>query len=131
MNKKCFLCGKSDHVLSFSEDLYKTCLRALKFRKHKRYKYNEITLDKSNIENIGFHSSCYKKVTVFSAKQKEQLITLFSENVSMKNIQIMFVIFILIFHCLYYRKKVSFSFLSFFCIFFSRTFKRERRKFMI
>lgn len=72
MAKKCFLCGLDDSLSDFTEETFKNCSLKLAFRKEKKFKYHEVELTKAMLDNVGYHTTCYKKVTVLGSKYNEE-----------------------------------------------------------
>lgn len=72
MAKKCFLCGSKVSVIDFNEDSLKNCIQKLAFRKHKNFKYNNVTLTLESLDFVGYHSACYSKVSVLKSKYFEE-----------------------------------------------------------
>lgn len=70
--KMCFVCGSEDSVIDFDNNSFKKCFLKLLFRREKFFAYNEAKLCLDSIDNFGYHSSCYKKVTVISKKYNEE-----------------------------------------------------------
>lgn len=64
MVNKCFLCDSDNNLTDFNDETFKNCLLKLAFRKKKNFKYNNVELTKASLDVVGYHSACYKKVTV-------------------------------------------------------------------
>lgn len=72
MSKKCFLCGSDDLLSDFTDESLKNCLLKLAFRKKKKFKYHDVELTEAALDFVGYHTTCYKKITVLSNKYNEQ-----------------------------------------------------------
>ncbi|XP_077276997.1 uncharacterized protein LOC143905452 [Temnothorax americanus] len=74
--KKCFLCGleKSSEksIIDFNNESFKNCYLKLLFRSKKKFVHGEVRLCLESIDNVGYHSTCYKKVTVLSKKYNDE-----------------------------------------------------------
>lgn len=78
MAKKCFLCDLSDSVMDFNDETFKNCSLKLAFRKLKNFKYNDVEL--TNASFLGYHTTCYKKVTALNNKYIEEFNNFATEN---------------------------------------------------
>lgn len=70
--KKCFLCGLEDSIIDFNNESFKNCFLKLLFRREKNFVHGEVRLCLDSIDNVGYHSTCYKKVTVLSKKYNDE-----------------------------------------------------------
>lgn len=80
MAKKCFLCDSNDDVIDFNDETFKNCLLKLAFRKIKNFKYNVVELTSASLDFIGYHTTCYKKVTALNKKYNEEFENFCAEN---------------------------------------------------
>lgn len=78
--KKCFLCSLEDSVNDFDNESFKKCFFKLLFRREKNFAYSEVRLSLNSIDKLGYHSSCYKKVTVLSKKYSEEYTQFFKKH---------------------------------------------------
>lgn len=72
MAKKCFLCGSDNSLSDFTDETFQNCSLKLAFRKKKNFKYHEVELTKAVLDFVGYHTTCYKKVTVLGNKYNEE-----------------------------------------------------------
>ncbi|KAF9413714.1 hypothetical protein HW555_008160, partial [Spodoptera exigua] len=72
MAKKCFLCDSDGDVIDFNDETFKNCVLKLAFRKKKNFKYSVVELTGASLEFLGYHSMCYKKVTVLNKKYNDE-----------------------------------------------------------
>lgn len=72
MAKKCFLCDSDDEVINFNDETFKNCVLKLAFRRKKSFKYNVVEIPSASLELVGYHTTCYKKVTVLNKKYNEE-----------------------------------------------------------
>ncbi|XP_044576907.1 uncharacterized protein LOC123260042 [Cotesia glomerata] len=85
MAKKCFLCGLDDSLIYFTDETFKNCSSKLAFRKKKNFKYQEVELTKAALDFVGYHTTCYKKITALQSKYHEDyknFLTEYSEHVN-------------------------------------------------
>ncbi|CAG9792717.1 unnamed protein product [Diatraea saccharalis] len=80
MAKKCFLCDSDDGVIDFNDGTFKNCSLKLAFRKIKNFKYNVVELTCASLDFIGYHTTCYKKVTALNIKYNEEFENFSAEN---------------------------------------------------
>ena len=73
MAKKCFLCGSDKEIIDFNDEAFENCILKLAFRKKKNFKYNFVELSSTSVQFVGYHTTCYKKVTVLSHFYEELL----------------------------------------------------------
>lgn len=73
--KKCFLCGSEDSVIDFTNESFKNCYMKILFRRKKKFMYGDIKLCWDLSDNIGYHSTCYKKVTVLKKRYNDDFIS--------------------------------------------------------
>lgn len=95
MEKKCFLCdlgGSADTVLDFNDETLKNCSLKLAFRKIKSFKYKDIDIINASLDFVGYHTTCYKKVTALSNKYKDEFNQFAAENTVSINIIFLFII---------------------------------------
>lgn len=72
MVKKCFLCDSDNPVIDFNDKTFNNCFFQLAFRKKKNFKYNDVVLTKASLEFVGYHTTCYKKVTALQKTFNEE-----------------------------------------------------------
>lgn len=68
----CFLCGGSDNLTNFSKETYKKCCDIISFRKKKNFKFGDIVLLEEPDKDQGYHSACFKKLTLLKRKHREE-----------------------------------------------------------
>lgn len=69
--KKCFLCGLEKSTIDFNNESFQNCYFKLLFRREKNFAHGEVRLSLDSMNNVGYHNTCYKKVTVLSKKYKD------------------------------------------------------------
>ncbi|KAJ8706991.1 hypothetical protein PYW08_011127 [Mythimna loreyi] len=79
MAKKCFLCDSDDEIIDFNDETFKNCILKLAFRKKKNFKYNFVELSSASLQFVGYHTTCYKKVTVLNKKYNEEFLQFSAE----------------------------------------------------
>lgn len=80
MAKKCFLCNLSDSVIDFDNETFKNCSFKLAFRKLKNFKYNDVELNNESLDFVGYHTSCYKKVTVLKKMYNDEFLNFITKH---------------------------------------------------
>ncbi|KAK0173987.1 hypothetical protein PV328_007112 [Microctonus aethiopoides] len=80
MGKKCFLCNSGDSLIDFTDETFRNCSLKLAFRRKKNFKYNEVELNEASLDFVGYHTKCYKKVTVLGNKYNEEFTMFCMEN---------------------------------------------------
>ena len=53
--KTCFLCGKSNQLIDFSNETFENVCDKIKFRRQKGYKYGLVQLLSSMKEKLAYH----------------------------------------------------------------------------
>lgn len=79
MAKKCFLCDSDDGIIDFDDETFENCALKLAFRKKKNFKYSFIQLPSASLQFVGYHTTCYKKVTVLNKKYNEEFLKFIAE----------------------------------------------------
>ncbi|XP_033215671.1 uncharacterized protein LOC117172046 [Belonocnema kinseyi] len=70
--KKCFLCEKSDNgVTEFDDDSFTKCCQMLAARRQKDHAYGEVEWYRENLNEMGKHPHCYKKIIVLKGKFRD------------------------------------------------------------
>ncbi|XP_022830180.1 uncharacterized protein LOC111359002 isoform X2 [Spodoptera litura] len=86
MAKKCFLCGSDGEIIDFNDETFKNCVLKLAFRKKKHFKYNFVELPSASLQFVGYHTTCYKKVTVLNKKYNEEFLNFSVEYTEHNNV---------------------------------------------
>lgn len=81
MAKKCFLCSSDDDVIDFSDETFKNCVSKLAFRKIKNFKYHDVQLTYASLKFVGYHTTCYKKITALNQKYNDEFLKFSAENI--------------------------------------------------
>lgn len=73
---KCFICNTStkERITPFSgrEDAFKKCKNVLSFRKLKKIKYQDLSLNSDDLNDNGYHLTCYKKFMPIPVNHREE-----------------------------------------------------------
>ncbi|KAK0071405.1 hypothetical protein PV326_001288, partial [Microctonus aethiopoides] len=69
-----------DSIIDFNDETFQNCSSKLAFRRKKNFKYNEVKLTKASLDFVGYHTNCYKKVTVLGNKYNEEFKMFIMEN---------------------------------------------------
>lgn len=70
--KKCFLCGEKSKTIDFNEQSFQNCYLKIQFRQKNGFMYGNVHFTKKSLDDSGYHTQCYQKVTVLKSKFKEQ-----------------------------------------------------------
>ncbi|XP_072754743.1 uncharacterized protein [Anoplolepis gracilipes] len=70
--KSCFLCGETENVKTFSNDILNKCIRMIKYRKIKGFKYADVPFSVDSMDDFGYHLGCYKKITCLKSRYKKE-----------------------------------------------------------
>ncbi|KAK0071643.1 hypothetical protein PV326_001013, partial [Microctonus aethiopoides] len=69
-----------DSLIDFNDETFRNCSLKLAFRRRKNFKYNEVELNEASLDFVGYHTKCYKKVTVLGNKYNEEFKMFCMEN---------------------------------------------------